>query len=266
MHYHSEIVEAFKSVYGANFIRMMKPSPQDEVWIGFDQGWTRTTLTSIELKDALTSAIQKKSKSLDSFYFGYFMQFKTVQMVTRDSRYCPPNYAIPYYRSEISLHKEKASNISQHTTLLRLSRIRNAFVYYACPMIFSPDEVYDKPDTDKLRLVPINNAPANWRSIDRHFITFQDIYDNSPLWCSDPIGTSSIDFKEFMNRKNDYHPQRMNGEELISLLNSVRSNLIESDKEGGFDEVSDYDESMPKKYIRTNIIPYSFTILEFSSA
>jgi hypothetical protein len=39
MHFHRAMVECFSRVFGARFLRLLKPSSQREVWIDFDQGW-----------------------------------------------------------------------------------------------------------------------------------------------------------------------------------------------------------------------------------
>src|SRR2546426_10166257 len=142
MHYHAEIVDSFKKVYGTNFIRMLKPSQQDEVWVGFDHASVHTTLSQSQLTKELTRVVARDGTTVNNFFFGYFMQYKVVQQCQRRSKYCPTAYHTPYFRSELSLVKNENTGLSQHSTLRRLVRVKNAFVYYVCPMVFSPDEVF----------------------------------------------------------------------------------------------------------------------------
>ena len=36
LHYHRAIVDLFAHFFGAGFMRMLKPSTQQEMWVGFD--------------------------------------------------------------------------------------------------------------------------------------------------------------------------------------------------------------------------------------
>ncbi|MBD2296857.1 hypothetical protein H6G06_26120 [Anabaena sphaerica FACHB-251] len=42
MHFHRAIVKNYEKRFGAKFLRLLKPSPQKEAWVGFDQGWTKS--------------------------------------------------------------------------------------------------------------------------------------------------------------------------------------------------------------------------------
>ena len=74
MHFHRAIVKCFEDTFGAKFLRLLKPSTKSEAWVGFDQGWTRTTLTNAELFDQLKTTIASGATSVNAFYFGYFMR------------------------------------------------------------------------------------------------------------------------------------------------------------------------------------------------
>ncbi|WCN39173.1 hypothetical protein [Aneurinibacillus uraniidurans] len=187
MHFHKAIVESFKTCFGPGFLRMLKPSPRKEGWVGFDQGWARTALSTDDLLDELTSTIANNKHSINKFYSGYFMQFKLVKKMTNKNSHSPKGYRTPYYRSEISLKPKKTTGLSQHETLLRLKSIKNTYVCYACPMLFDINEIYEEPDLDKLQIVPIDTAPSGWATGTKHHITFQTPDDTSPLWCSNPV-------------------------------------------------------------------------------
>lgn len=158
MHFHYAIKDMFESVFGARFLRLLKPSQQREAWVGFDQGWVRTSVSSTEFYNDLKDKIRAEAAE-ENFYLGYFFQFKIVNKIRRSSSIKPPTYTVPYYRVELSLGANQTTGLSQHETLLRLSNIRSAQVYYACPMIFNLDEIYNEPDLNKLAMVPISSSP-----------------------------------------------------------------------------------------------------------
>ena len=89
MHFHRAILECFKDIYGANFLRLLKPSAQNEAWVGFDQGWSHTGLSNAQLLEELKQAVASGKASVPSFYVGYFMQFKTVQHMHKRTKYAP---------------------------------------------------------------------------------------------------------------------------------------------------------------------------------
>ena len=79
MHFHHAIVEHFRTTFGAHFLRLFKPTQRRESWIGFDQAWARTELSQAQLFERLRNAVQTGTSSVDSFYIGYFLQFKVVE-------------------------------------------------------------------------------------------------------------------------------------------------------------------------------------------
>jgi len=219
MHFHRALVDYFSNLYGAKFLKILKPTPQKEAWVGFDQGWTKSDLTNEELFNELRQTIKANNKQIHKFYIGYFLQFKIVELINRRSRNIPPNYITPYYRSKLSLNPNKITGISQHETLLRLNRIKNTIVYYACPMLFDQDELYDHPDINKLRLVDINSAPSGWATNQSHFVAFQTTIDQNPYWCSEPIGGKSFTLKEMAREEKII--RKLSGQEIIGLLNKA---------------------------------------------
>ena len=42
MHYLKSMVNLFSNTFGRKFLKLLKPSPQNESWVGFDQGWVST--------------------------------------------------------------------------------------------------------------------------------------------------------------------------------------------------------------------------------
>ncbi len=162
MHFHKAIVDYFKNMYGVNFLKLLKPSTQQEAWVGFDQAWAFTSVTTSELFAELKQSVLKKNDSVKSLYFGYFLQFKPVQQINRQSKNMPSTYDTPYFRSELSLKPNKTTGLSQHETLLRVLNIKNAAVAYACAMLFSLEEIYNEPNLDDIQCVDITTSPKGW--------------------------------------------------------------------------------------------------------
>jgi len=220
MHFHRAIVKCFEDTFGAKFLRLLKPSTKSEAWVGFDQGWTRTTLTNAELFDQLKTTIASGATSVNAFYFGYFMQFKSVQQMQRLSRYAPTSFYAPYFRAEVSLEVNPNTGLSQHETLMRLSQIVGSDVNYVCPMMFNVDELYDEPNIDQLQVVDVRSAPGGWSSSDRHFITFQSVAGASPQWCSEPVPARAHPFRGWLESA-ETRPRRKTGVEILELIEAT---------------------------------------------
>lgn len=248
MHYHRSLVDLFSQTFGKNFLRILKPSPQNERWVGFDQGWVHTDIKINEFFDDLKDKLGKSETSYDKLYLAYFFQFKAVEEITRSSNLKPSTYNTPYFRSELSLTPNKTTNVSQHETLQRLSKISKTEVSYACGMLFDLFDIYDTPvDLSTLRLVPVTTAPTGWATNQRHFITFQTKTDNNPLWCSKPKEGESYSANEILERQR---MKLLSATELLELLSEVDKVLMKN-----IDKSERY-----KKYY-----PESFTIIEFQN-
>lgn len=261
MHFHHAIVEFFKSIYGVNFLRLLKPSAQQEAWVGFDQGWIHSTLTTQQLFDQLKQAIQAQDSLIDHFYLGYFLQFKIVKRLTRRSKLMPPGYNTPYFRSELSVRPVPSTGLSQHETLLRLNIIDSASVFYACAMMFELDDIYETPDLSRLQCVDISSSPKGWATNQRHFITFQREDDPTPLWCSDPVSAKAFSFENWASPELRVGPSTLTPQQVMELVqNAIR--VITSKP------ISDRQQSSlfaMETTEPTNILPESFTIIEFGT-
>ena len=257
MHFYHSQIDHFERIFGAKFLRILKPSQQQEAWVGFDQGWVRTSVGTTELLEQLKTAIQSKTTSVKHFYLGYFLQFKTVQPVARRSRHCPSGYSIPYLRSELSLKPNASTRLSQHETLLRLNRIDNSSVCYACAMLFDLDDVHQEPNLDLLRCVDISTAPSGWVTNERHFITFKSENDTVPLWCSQPVEGKALSFKEWASSDSKIGPKKMTAREITRLIETVSDKITSA---SGKREPPLFKQ---KTRVRTQFLPESFTIIEF---
>lgn len=250
MHYHRAIIECFRSVYGWDFVRLLKPSPQQEAWVGFDQGWVKTTVSTATRLRELRQAIADEARSTPSLFLGYFLQFKLVERHRRRSKYCPRGYTIPYHRVELSLKPNKITSLSQHETLLRLNTIRNAAVYYVCPMRFSLDELYDDPSVDHLQCVDLNSAPSGWATNDRHFIMFQSEDELNPMWCSEPLPARMFKLRDWIQNP-DSGPPKLHATQLYALVQDSVAAIRES------------AGPLSRREDPARLLPECFTIIEF---
>ena len=245
MHFHHALVEHFSALYGANFLRLLKPSQQQEAWVGFDQGWVNINLPQTQFLNELRSVINNQLTNINKFYIGFFLQFKRVAIVRRRSRLIPNHYNLPYFRSKLSLHPNSNSGRSQHETLLLLQNINNSSVFYACGMLFNVDAIYQQPDLNRLRLVPITSAPPGWNTNENHFIMFQTVDDHNPYWRSEPIKGISYSIEEWSSSEA-HGPVKLSPNHLEKMISDVT--LLLYDKQN----------SLTKK-----ILPESMTIMEF---
>ncbi|MBD2213648.1 hypothetical protein H6G27_27845 [Nostoc linckia FACHB-104] len=252
MHFHRAIIKRYEKRFGAKFLRLLKPSPQKEAWVGFDQGWTKSDLSEQDLFTQLSSAVSHNKTKLSKFYFGEFLQFKIVEKITRKSKNIPHGFRTPYYRSALSLKPNKSTNKSQHETLWRLSQINGANVYYACAMIFDQDKLWEKPNLNSLRLVEVKTAPKGWLTNESHHIVFQEPNTPEPFWCSDPTPGSAFSFEEHLEFENEI--SRLSGRQTISLINRTVEALR-----------SEYEEGFTSDSIShaTRYLPESMSIYEF---
>lgn len=246
LHYHRALVDAFSAAFGAHFLRMLKPSTQQEVWVGFDQGWVHTSISTQDLYNQLASDIQGGQSQSPPFHLGYFLQFKVVNQLLRRSRFTPNHFTAPYFRSELSVWRNPNTGLSQHDTLRRLGAMPGAEAYYACPFLFDVDAIYEYPDLNTLQIVDVRSAPASIIDDDRHFIAFQSLANPAPWWCSDAELGRGEQASEWCQNV-ETRPRPRNGDGVIELIESAQRVLT---------ELQDYDEGM-RKY------PSSLTILTF---
>ncbi len=264
MHFHRALIDLFTQTFGVNFLKILKPSQQQECYVGFDQGWVNTSekpqifLNSLgqQLKQLDTEDKKLANKAdikTEKFYLGYFFQFKIVETITRRSKFMPEgkDYNVPYYRTELYLSPNPTTQISQHETLLRLCSIPNALVYYACGMLFDISELYENPvDLGKLRFIDVATAPTDWTTNSRHFITFQTRNDVNPFWCSKPEATKSDRVNDLLTNKI----RLLSAEEMRDLILEIRKVITTSVSKKALSENEAPIEAL---------FPSSFTIIEF---
>lgn len=249
MHYHRAFVKLFEDFFGRRVLRIIKPSTRSEAFLGFDQAWVKTPLPLNTFTAELRRAINTGATSLGGQSFlGYFMQFKRVDRMAKGSRKLPPSIRAPYLRAEIDLRRNKQTGRSQHETLTRLNAIIGADVHYACPMLLDADQIYDEPDLDTLRLVPVASAPTGFNTNESHHIVFQD--ENSPdwFWCSEPQAATVLRPLQWLQQAPTL---LLNGAQLAERLEKIRA-FIAAERE-------------PRTWLgETPAIPTSFTVIELA--
>jgi hypothetical protein len=198
MHYYQVFRALVQDHLGREVLRILKPSTNEEAFLGFDQGFARCHLSSVELRQQLREAIESSSTAISPMYMGYFLQYKRPEILVRKhKKTTPAGFDIPYYRFELKLEPSKVSGISQHETLLRLQQIRNADVSYACPMLFVEDDLYREPDLNDVRVVSLSTAPSGYSTNERHFVAFRTRDDENPDWCSEPTRGKSLSLPDW---------------------------------------------------------------------
>jgi hypothetical protein len=231
MHFHSALIDYFTTRHGMRQLKLIKPSQYKEAWVGFDQAWVSTTISTSELYNNIRNAIGHNERKVNKLYIGYFLQFKCVDLLNRRSKYTPTTYQLPYYRSELDLNPNKHTGLSQHETLSILSNIENSSVYYACGMLFDILDIYSKPDMEKLRLISVKEAPSTILRNERHFITFQQP-DLEPHWCSDPVEGKAYSFENWASGNLEDSPRLLKPGEVIAYLETMKYTLSNASKEG----------------------------------
>ena len=214
-YYFAPFCEMFKTVFGLRVMRILKPSPRLDAFVGFDQGWARITVGVSEFLKELQGAVSRGDKSVSTMYFAYFLQYKCVEAVLRKSASVPPYLRPPCYRVPLSLKPNKVTAMSQHETMMRLNEIRGSEVVYACPMIFGEESLHDEPDIDDVRLVPISTAPPGFLSTEKHYVYFRDKNDPTPFWCSEPTEGASYHAREWAWQSRS---KLLNSRELAKFL------------------------------------------------
>jgi hypothetical protein len=190
MHYHKPLMDAFKSCYGVGptgHFSFYKYSQQKEKFIGFDQAYVRTELDDDKFYDEIKEAAAGSATAPK--YVGYFLQFKVVEERTRKRKSIPKEIteSPPFYAVPLTTKRDAEGNLSQHELLRNIqASSKNAFVYYACPMLFDKLDLYlDDPDLNHLRLVDVRSAVSDFSDNQPHHIFFKDKASN-PVWCSEP--------------------------------------------------------------------------------
>jgi hypothetical protein len=244
MYFLQSTLKELAAMYGKGSVKLIKPSPQDEKWIGIDQAWVSTSMTDDDFLKHLKSTVSAGKSA--PFFFAVFRQYKRVEEISKASKYTPyrdtlAEWKRPYYRCEIYTEAGQENEgikisstkkyqpqpkYSQHEALIRLSSLPNADVHYACPMIFTPIDVWKEPDMNQVRLVPVRpGQPTYAGDSERHHLCFRNQSDPHPEFHSaQGILAESMAFRNWvqdLQRSN----RQLNGQQLHTLLLAANSIL-----------------------------------------
>lgn len=242
-----------EGTFGRAALRIWKPSARRERFLGFDQAWLRASSPHAAIEADLMGALRQNATSLSGFYFGYFLQFKCVDAMSqvRNSSLRTSGFAKPWYRATLDMSASQGFNVSQHELLVRLNNIHGAHVYYACPIFVDRDEIYAPVDLDRLRLVPLSQAPSGYLTTGpEHHIAFRTPVDPAPMWLSDPVPGKSMTAPEWLKTQE---VRLLSNAELLELLRSIVDVLDGTQQRSAWSE----DGRSP--------FPSTLTIVEFSS-
>ncbi len=221
MYFFSELRNLFEHVHNRRVLRVLKPSAQREAWVGFDHGWVDTTLTDAQLLESLANEARRPTGQVESVFLGFFLQFKVVHRMSKRSKHCPDGFHAPYFRASVSLDLNPTTGLSQHATLRRIGATANISAYYALPMLFDSVDIYGKPDLNRLWLVPVTEAPDDWKEGERHFIVMQHYDRPFAAWCSVPCSTKVYSAKEWASKERGPGPRVMKAQTLLRSLKSI---------------------------------------------
>ena len=198
MHYFRVLVRRYQQQLGRN-IHVFKPATTAEHWYGFDQAYFTADSPRSDVIQDLRQFIHHNASPRFTSFRAFLLQFKVVELASRRSKYSPVGWFAPYYRSELYLHPNNRTGVSQHEALLRLSTLAGASVAYVCPMIFEENDVLKQPRLTDLRFVDVSSSPNGWLGTERHFIAFQE-QASPPTWCSKPEPGKALEFEEIIRR------------------------------------------------------------------
>lgn len=239
MYFLSATLKELGAIYGPKSLRLIKPSPQDEKWIGIDQAWVASDYSDKDFINHLKKTVSSGIPT--AFYFAVFRQYKRVEKLTKISKHTPDGWSTPYYRCDLYTEpgheregmrvratpktvgnkpKIPAPEYSQHEALIRLSSLNNADVHYACPMIFSPIDVWKEPDMNDVRLVPVRPNQPTYRGDGKlHHLCFRSPSDTSPEFHSDEgISADCLTFQTWQSRLQQRKELKLSPFELLTLL------------------------------------------------
>jgi len=246
MYYFKCFIESLTATYGAREFHVYKPSPQKEAWLGFDQAWAKTILPEDQFFNSIKDYNSDHDPIDHRILFAFFLQFKVVKQITHGrAMHRPEHFINPYYKISLYLHQNRTTNLSQHQCLVKLSALPNALVFYVCPILAVPIDVYSEPNINDLRLVNVTNANA-YPNNSSHTINFQTP-NSQPVWMSEPQEGESINFNSFARKLQHNY----SGSQLIEFLELAKESLASHPNDR-------------KKQV-CDVLPNSLTIISFNT-
>jgi len=230
-------MDLFRETFGIGEkgqINFYKYSPQKECFIGFDQAYVKTQIEEEQFFNILKKSASNDSYVLKDSFVGYFLQYKVVMRMKNMGGITPSCInSSPHYRAKLNTTKNPKTGFSQHELLWNLKKNPGAMVYYACPMIFDKEDLYDiRVDLDNLRLADVNSCPSAYQDNKKHYIYFNKT-DSDPFWCSEPTEGTAITPRNFAELLKDAVSEKRARESVYSLMRSIeiiRKRSLESEK------------------------------------
>lgn len=242
MHFHEPIFEAIRRTFGLGgmgILNFYKYSPQKECFVGFDQAFVNSQLEENDLFRRFSRAATQDSYRLENGtgFVGYFLQYKVVSKFKKRSKNVPLQFAKPpFFAAELDTARNQRTGFSQHELLSLLSRNNpGALVYYACPMIFDKESLYERPvNVDLLRLVDIGDCQSLFQDNQKHRIYFESPVGQA-FWCSEPARAKTIPLGQFAERllaEAKSSEARVRNQKLYAEILALKNtNSLVSDKE-----------------------------------
>lgn len=201
MAYFAPLAKLFEEVLGRAFLRVFKPSQQDEVFVGFDQAWAPISATTHELVDEIGKGLRTGVRP-GIVRFGYFLQFKSPTLRERSSSNTPSGASARYFEAILSTKPAKKGALpSQHETLRALHRLGVGDVSYAVPCLESSDHIFGESAAllDRLVVLNVSSSPGGWLPGSRHaIIATRDL--TRAFWHSEPVDAEPIDRRAWASR------------------------------------------------------------------
>lgn len=197
--------DEFRKRFGRN-VASYKLLRSEEALVGADWCWgtnSRKPISQADFVSALNKAIHH-GKHVTPKFLGYFHQYKVVQKMAdikglkkgKKEALEPYGYVVgqEYYRCKLATtdwDRDKVTKLTQHETLIRLSRIKKGHVRYICPMLFSVADL-DPSIRSLNQLIEIRVTPSvpDYSDNCAHHLYFSDKNGNNAVWMSEPISAS----------------------------------------------------------------------------
>lgn len=223
MRYFEPLWTLFEGMLGANFVQLLKPTQRGEKWIGVDQVWSTKEIPQERLFTEISESVEDSSNPV-SVYVAFFLQFKVVHRMKR--AYGQTRDAVRGKHFRVDLDTEPKwdkdgnwSYYSQHEVMKRVSQVDPFLVWYACPFIFTADEVLKRPvQLEEIKFVVVDGDTPDYSDEERHHICFQT-RSSLPQWCSEPVPGKLTDIKKLAEKITE---SPLAGKELVKDLKRLR--------------------------------------------
>lgn len=205
--YHTLYERHFAALHGQHHYETYVPG-KEEVYVGFDLGFAaHDPLYDFRVGDFfewIKRRIRSTTANDSVFLFAYFYQYKLISSVNlariKDANVrnglikagYKPN-GKPYRAKLDTVRKMYAKGTlqhpySQHEALCRLSRVKDAQVYYCTPKFDESMGIPKEPNRtlDDLVRTPVTALTPDFANSNPHHLFFEDLAGTNPMWCSDP--------------------------------------------------------------------------------